>query len=330
MVQAVRTVTEDSPAARARAGLVQGVELVESLRREPDLTGIDLRGCRFDGADLRGLSFFKANLAGASFRGAKLDGVELSGADLSAADLEAASLVGAGLGLADLSGVRAFNANLTDATLTGSKLTGGHFDCAVFVDARMRECDLTSAGFRAADLRQAELNLSRVHEACFDDADLRGSHWQGVSDFEDASWYGVDTRDINFSGAYRLRRHIIDENYLKEFREAGRVQEIAYEIWRLTSDCGRSLARWTIVILSVALAFAGVYAVVGLDTGIHEPGPMTYVYYSVVTLTSLGYGDILPTSSLGQALAILEVGIGYMMLGGLISIFANKMARRGE
>ena len=49
-----------------------------------------------------------------------------------------------------------------------------------------------------------------------------------------------------------------------------------------------------------------------------------------MTLTSLGYGDIVPTSSLGQLLVMLEVCVGYMMLGGLISILANKMARRAE
>jgi hypothetical protein len=31
-----------------------------------------------------------------------------------------------------------------------------------------------------------------------------------------------------------------------------------------------------------------------------------------------------------QILAMIEVAIGYVMLGGLLSIFANKMARRAD
>ena len=51
-------------------------------------------------------------------------------------------------------------------------------------------------------------------------------------------------------------------------------------------------------------------------------------YYSVVTLTTLGYGDVLPASQTAQVLVIAQVIIGYVMLGGLLSIFATRMGRR--
>ena len=54
------------------------------------------------------------------------------------------------------------------------------------------------------------------------------------------------------------------------------------------------------------------------------------LYYSIVTLTSLGYGDIVPASGPAQMIAILEAMTGYVMLGGLLSIFSTKIARRGE
>ena len=58
------------------------------------------------------------------------------------------------------------------------------------------------------------------------------------------------------------------------------------------------------------------------------PGFPAYLYYSVVTFTTLGFGDIVPLTN-GARLAVgAEVVCGYVMLGGLISIFANKLARR--
>jgi uncharacterized protein YjbI with pentapeptide repeats len=318
-----------SLAERARTREIVGVELAEVLAGETDLAGIDLTGADLRGADLSGLKMFKAKLRGASLRNANLSGAELSGADLEGADLEGAQMIGTGLGMANLRKSRAFNADFTDATLTRADLSGADFGCAKLIGARLREATLASTSFRSSDLRRAELSLCRVTQTCFDDADLRGARLRAVTDFQSAQWYGVDIRDINFAGAYQLRRYVIDENYLREFRESGRLQRGLYRVWWLTSDCGRSLGRWLVVILAVAAVFTALFAVVGVRINEYDPGIVTYLYYSVVTLTTLGYGDIVPNSTLGQILVIVEVCIGYMMLGGLISIFANKLARRG-
>lgn len=62
----------------------------------------------------------------------------------------------------------------------------------------------------------------------------------------------------------------------------------------------------------------------------HHTSPLTPYYFSWVTLTTLGYGDVLPASTAAQVVVMLEVFAGYMSLGGLLSIFSNKMARRGS
>ncbi len=320
----------DELVERARTRELAGPDLATQLASAPDLNHVDLSGVDLDGADLSGLSLLKANLRGASLRNAILTRTELSGADLEGANLEGATLTEAGLGMSNLRDVNAFGADLTGATLTGADLTGSLLGCSTLARARLRQARLASADLRAADLREAEMSECDVTDANFDEADLRGARLRAIAGFESAHWYGTDIRDINFAGAYRLRRHVIDENYLKEFREAGTMQRWIHNVWWVTSDCGRSLARWTVVIGAVVLLFAALYWAAGVNVGAHAPGVLTHLYYSVVTLTSLGYGDITPTSGLGQILVIVEVCVGYMMLGGLISILANKMARRGE
>jgi voltage-gated potassium channel Kch len=57
---------------------------------------------------------------------------------------------------------------------------------------------------------------------------------------------------------------------------------------------------------------------------------VTTFYYSIVTFTTLGFGDFVPRSLTAALFVMIEVVTGYIMLGGLISIFANKLARRGE
>jgi hypothetical protein len=60
--------------------------------------------------------------------------------------------------------------------------------------------------------------------------------------------------------------------------------------------------------------------------GIDGKAPMdTLLYYSFVTLASLGYGDITPVAPLARTLAYLEVVGGQLyiaiMLAGLVGLF---------
>ena len=54
------------------------------------------------------------------------------------------------------------------------------------------------------------------------------------------------------------------------------------------------------------------------------------MYFSVVPMTTLGYGDADPASMPAQLLVLVQVVLGYVMLGGVLSIFATRMGRRAE
>ena len=54
----------------------------------------------------------------------------------------------------------------------------------------------------------------------------------------------------------------------------------------------------------------------------------TSFYFSIVNFTALGFGDIVAANWQARLWVAFEVLLGYVMLGGLISIFANKFARR--
>ncbi len=304
-----------------------------SLRGE-DLSGLDLTGADFTDADLSdaildGTRLFKARLDNASLVNATLGGAELTGASLRRANLEGVRGFGCGLGMADLSGAKLLGADLSHSTFTKARLAGADLRTAVLERSRLREADLRNTDCTGADLRRCDLALSRVDGAILDNADLRGARLRRLAGFEKARWYGTDIRDINFAGAYRLRRFVIDQNYLKEFRESGRLAGVLYRIWWLTSDCGRSMTRWCLWILAFISLFAWLYTLCDVDYGRHDNwiGPF---YYSVVTITTLGYGDIVPASPAARIVAMIEVVFGYVMLGGLLSIFTNKMARRGD
>jgi hypothetical protein len=61
--------------------------------------------------------------------------------------------------------------------------------------------------------------------------------------------------------------------------------------------------------------------------GISQPNLITTFYYTVITLSTLGYGDITPSTSLGMALAGIESILGIIWLAILASIIIKKIAR---
>ncbi|SHJ35832.1 Uncharacterized protein YjbI, contains pentapeptide repeats [Malonomonas rubra DSM 5091] len=294
-----------------------------------DLNGADLRGANLAGRDLRNARLFKADLRGANLQEANLEGAELSAADLSDADLDGAHCRRAGFGRAKMCGASLFRADLEEASLTQADLTGANLHCVNLNHGRLREADLTGADLSEADLRYADMSLAQIKKTNFSNADLRHARLRMMRHFKKATWIGVDIRDINFAGAYLMRREIIDQNFIKEFRSYNWLSRILYYPWMLTCDCGRSMFRWCCCIGLLLLIFAYLYTLVGIDYGDY-PTALSPFYFSVVTMTTLGFGDVVPRTLGGQVVAMMEVSTGYVMLGGLLSIFSNKLARRGD
>lgn len=67
---------------------------------------------------------------------------------------------------------------------------------------------------------------------------------------------------------------------------------------------------WVFIYRVVEVAHPGSFAI--STTQIHER--MHFLYFSLVTITTLGYGDIVPTTSLASSLATLEAIVGQLYL----------------
>lgn len=335
LAQADETVAPVSGVSASElSGELKGADLSErKLRgvdlRERDLEGANLRGADLSDARLQGARLSRACLVGARLRGADLSGSELIGADLSSADLRDCQAEQAGFGHARLVHCNMFGARLAHATFIQADLSSADLRTARLESGRLCGATLHGTDLTRARLAGVDLSGASVEQAVFLEADLRGARLTPLRGYRSASFVRTDIRDVDFSGAYLLRREIMDENYLFEFRSQSRGHAVLYWAWRLTSDCGRSLLRWGLWTALVTVAFGVAFRYVAIDYGDY-PTELSPYYYSLVTLTTLGYGDVLPASRAAQVVAMCEVVVGYVMLGGLLSIVANKMARRAE
>ncbi len=297
--------------------------------RQQELLGANLEGADLSQSDLSEVDLRKANLRNAILYQTKLQGADFTGADLTGAQFRECKANQACFAYANLNDTEFFGADLQSATFTQAKAQNADFRRAKLTGARAREGKFDGTNFNRADLTGADMEGISTERAIFDEAVLSGSRLVGATGYLKASWIRSDIRDVDFGGAYLLRRFIIDQNYLHEFRNQSRLHEWLYRAWWITSDCGRSFLRWSVLIIAMILGFGAAYQVVDLDLGSH-PTPLSPLYFSVVTLTTLGFGDVQPASTSAQILVMLEVTFGYLLLGGLLSIFSNKMGRRGD
>ena len=147
----------------------------------------------------------------------------------------------------------------------------------------------------------------------------------------------------------RFRRFAQDQDFIEELREESIFGRFLYWLWLIVADCGRSfwpLLLWSFIFFFLFGAIYADYSIPswlswlpqpfkeffrGIDPKIEIPrshSNFTPYYFSVVTFTTLGFGDVKPSNLAGEIFVVIEVLLGYMMLGLLISILANKIARR--
>jgi hypothetical protein len=82
-----------------------------------------------------------------------------------------------------------------------------------------------------------------------------------------------------------------------------------------------------VVYLLIAIMWAFVYSVLesiqpgsfAIGEGQIEVGQRLYIYYSFVTITTLGYGDITPTTDLANSFSFLEAVTGQLYIAILIA-----------
>jgi len=125
--------------------------------------------------------------------------------------------------------------------------------------------------------------------------------------------------------------------------DAGRVAFII--VWILLTlatiaSIGRRLATYHRVSLQLVMGLLAVYLLLGLEFGLlyvlaealgmnafaqGAQGASGAVYFSFVTLATLGYGDVSPLEPLVRALAVAEAIIGQLYLVSVVSLAVSRM-----
>lgn len=81
--------------------------------------------------------------------------------------------------------------------------------------------------------------------------------------------------------------------------------------------------------MALIFVFAGIYRGFGLDGAKPLVAHDIALYFSIVTWTTLGYGDLAPARGI-ELLAALQAGLGYVFLGLIVGLVANLLSGRAN
>lgn len=139
-----------------------------------------------------------------------------------------------------------------------------------------------------------------------------------------------DKKDF-LNAVRRSYEHKMDYRRKNYFFHGAYWRWFEYLFLDLTSKYGDSFVRWGLTALVFAFICAGGFYLIDLfqpDFSLHtvQNGHwFDYIYFSIVTVTSLGFGDIVPISLLAKIFTSLEVFFGYIMLGMFITLIQKKI-----
>lgn len=304
--------------------------LVEADLIDRDLTGANFSETDLSGADLDGASLTSANLKMSSLHKADLAGADLSNADLYKADMTGVFGVGANLARAYLAEACLVGADLRGANLKGANLTQADVAGANLVGVDLAEADMSGADIRGADISQANIAGAGLHGLRYGSFMSMRGHYFALRGLDSCYGNALFTRDAQDQDYLDSLRRSIDETPSPVLRKA---KQLAFRAWSII-NFGRSLGKPAAYALTIALTFGALFSFDRsfewgvMDYSRSADTVLTPFYYSIVTYTTLGYGDITPQNWVGEVLVVAEVIMGYTTLGLLLSILANRIARQ--
>ena len=164
---------------------------------------------------------------------------------------------------------------------------------------------MSDADIREANISQANVAGTSVYGLQYGPCMTMSGHYFGLRGVESCYGNALFARDAQ------------DQDYLDSMKRS--------------IDETPSPALYALVIATffgLLYMFDRVYEWGMIDYSGSADSPLRPFYYSTVTYTTLGFGDITPQNWVGEVVVVAEVIMGYTALGLLLSILANRVARQ--
>jgi len=286
---------------------------------EADLSGWNLEGLKLSNkgniANLQNANFSRANLENINLASANLEKAYFGGTNLK---LQGADMTGA-----NLQNTKLWSSNLQGTKLQGVNLRNARFnEKTILYDVNWYQCQIDNSTLKLAD---NQLDKKVIQEKNNDYAKAKEVYRNLKNYFRQEGMY-------NISGEYYYRERLMETKY--NWKEKKYPQWISNIFLKLITGYGERplniLIWWIGIIFGCALIyyfFSGIYNGIAYNITLYSPNFLETLYFSIVTFTTLGFGDLAPKPGFFQLFASFEALLGAIFMAMFIFVFARKMIR---
>ena len=226
------------------------------------------------------------------------------------------------------------------------------FKNCLLIGSNFKNCEFHRCAFKSTNTYKMSFEETYINPLSFSDCLDKNLHqnigthlFQGLlknSRDEDQIEFERDARFLflrwkRYQNWYEVRR-ILEELKDKSAPKCKLLIEALMEsvscfwrwAWEVTSGSGVRIGRFFVSTTVLALGWSAVNYCCRDELGLERAGkPITdyweALYFTVVSLTTLGYGDITPSTTIGQLLASIQGVFGFIVFALLASMLFRRL-----
>jgi Ion channel/Pentapeptide repeats (9 copies) len=249
------------------------------------------------------------------------------------------------------------NISLKDTKVTGFNFENCSFEDCILMNTEFIECQFHSCKFISCNPYYMKFNNTYINPQVFtkmlnpqshsnigvilfqnllaNSASMHQPEFTTTAEFHFWKWkrYQIEY-EINQIEKDDIKKNTIEEDELKIIKRNLRIQWYKNFLYQWILGYGVQLRYFITFSIIVFIIFTGVnylfwnyFSFNGNYKHIETGDLITPAYFTTVTIATLGYGDITPTSSIGMIAVSIEAILGFIWLGLLLSNIVKKIIR---
>lgn len=234
------------------------------------------------------------------------------------------------------------NVSFSKTTIRGVNFRRCDFQNCLFIGTVFDHCEFHGCTFVDCNPYKARFTKTYINPAVFSKMLDPKSHSNiGIILFQQLLANSAENRQSGFaqSAEYYFRkwkRYQLEYEYRKKQISRGYfyrrwIPDRLYDLFAGYGLRTTPFLVWTVLLFSLILLVNHFlwprFAMHGYSPGSTRSNWIVTFYYTVITISTLGYGDITPSSNFGMALAGIEALLGIVWLSILASIIIKKVVR---